>query len=249
MKHISKIFNKKEKENKDTSIANKNNYNNFLLGIEIETCFNLDIINNNFLYFKKTADASIKCPIKENVKPVEFVSNILSFSDFEVGTKFNQELITILSNSKGCLINQKKNISCGTHIHISNKTIDKKNYPNFDKIILYLWITKYQDIFKEKYYKYQNRENNPTCKLNYFPKNPKKYTSKYMLLNTKPSYITNKRYKLTDFWHFEFRGMGEIINREKILKDYIKEIIIFWENTIILYNTQYQNIIDKMKIT
>lgn len=248
----------------------KEKFSDYNFGIEIEICSNSPIeINtikddnnneNELKYFTKEKDISIRCGRNsDSIYPIEFISKMVKYKDIGIITsEFFIEMNNILSCGDECekrrtkggndTFSEEKFVSCGTHIHTSNKTITKKEYPNFDKIIIYTWIKYFQDDFISKYYLFQNRYKNPQCKKNTFDnfENNEGSKSKFKMLNTMPS-SENQKYNYEEIWHFEFRGLGEIINNSEIIPKYIYDLIELWKRAIKLYNTDYDKIIKNIK--
>jgi hypothetical protein len=246
-------------------------YDEYLFGIEIETCSNSPFAsktikddNNNEIelkYFKKEMDCSIRCnKDSENNYPIEFVSKIFKYKDLAENSDFYNEVKQIVGAGNSCLKRKTKGgniewskekfVSCGTHIHMSNTKITKKEYPDFDKIITYIWIIDYQNDFINKYYLYQNRYKNPQCKKNTlvnFEQNMYDSKSKFRMLNILPS-TENTKYNNEEVWHFEFRGLGEIVGNVEIFKKYIYDLISFWNDSVLIYKKDYKNIMEKITI-
>ena len=55
------------------------------------------------------------------------------------------------------------------------------------------------------------------------------------------------KYNNEEIWHFEFRGLGEIINNSEIIPNYIDDLIELWKRAIKLYNRDYDKIIKNIK--
>ena len=205
----------------------------------------LDIDYNGIVPYMVTEDSSVVCDYGE--KAVEFVTHepypivdIMNRKE-RIGAATHYILSEV---SKWCGWVGSKS-SCGTHVHMSGPwTIE--NYPYFDKCMRYLWIQYFQPYFVTKFYAHQDRFKN----TEYARLSDNKPIGKYEMFNVSP---TNKRYDI--YWHFEFRGYGEMIGRwddegHNRLEghQYLKMLMNLWEATAKLHDKLKLNEMAMVKI-
>ena len=192
-------------------------------------CGNDDGDRLNISPYEATQDGSIRCP--GNMTSVEYVTpdpfpivDIMN-KNTQIGTATD----AIMKLSSGCIENRDGNISCGTHVHMSYQGISKEDYPGFNVLMRYLWIAFYQPYCIIVFYKWQKRYKNKFAELSSaYPK------GKYEMFNEDPSIDSW-------FWHFEFRGYGEMRSQWENgrAKKYLKILMNMWLVAIDYY-THYK---------
>jgi hypothetical protein len=115
---------------------------------------------------------------------------------------------------------------------MSRKGITKENYPNFNVVMRYMWLTYYQPYCLARFYRYQNRYKNEYAE----PSSEKDIYEKYQMFNEKHS----RSLKPNEDWHFEFRGYGEMLSGWKedsgAAKEYMRVLMNMWLYAIDYYD-------------
>jgi hypothetical protein len=226
----------------------------FNVGIEIETGDLYDEVGNlKSKVFKTVQDSSVYGYSEENYNELgpgtEYVlkkiymkyfipkkhekikkrmNEILIDSHPSVNLKEDEEMREEMSADNGVDLSSEEFLSTtiekededtgGLHIHLSHDTITKDRYPNFARVFHELWVSRF---FKKLQAKYELRTNNRFCRIN-TDYEADKY-EKYRQLNIKNSFNEGET-----LWHFEFRGMGDIIGDMKkgaaYVDDYIRDL-------------------------
>ena len=188
--------------------------------------------------YKATRDSSIICG--KNTEAVEYITKEpYPIVDIMNGkTTIGKATNKVMNVSYGCSILdngfEEARITCGTHVHMSYKGIDKENYPGFNVVMRYLWIAYYQPHCLLKFYGFQNRYKNRFSSIS-----TDKPLGKNEMFNELPSQDST-------FWHFEFRGYGEMRSHWEngVAKAYLKTLMNLWLTAIYYYR---QNSINGVK--
>lgn len=172
--------------------------------------------------YEATEDSSIICG--EDTEAVEYITQKpYPIVDIMNGkTTIGEATNKVMNVSYGCSIVdngfEEARISCGTHVHMSYQGIDKENYPGFNVVMRYLWIAFYQPYCLFQFYGFQNRYKNRFSIISTAVPQ-----GKHEMFNELPSQDST-------FWHFEFRGYGEMRSHWKngIAKKYLKTLMNLW---------------------
>ena len=177
--------------------------------------------------YRATEDTSIVCD-DDDYTAVEYVTikpyPIVDIMDDRTTIgKVTREIIRLAHK---CGRDENGTISCGTHVHMSYNGITKLDYPNFNVAMRYLWIAYYQPYCLAHFYQFQNRHKN----VQYSKISTAEPVGKYEMFNEKPS-------ENSSFWHFEFRGYGEMSCKWKngVPQTYMKILMNLWLAAIDLY--------------
>ena len=191
----SKVF----KTVQDSSVTgySENNYNELGPGTEY-------VLKKIYMkYFIPKKHEKIKKRMNEilihshssvNLKKDEEMREEMS-ADYEVDL-FDEDLLDRTEN-----LEKEDEDTGGLHVHLSHDMITKEKFPNFARVFQDLWVSRF---FKKLQAKYELRTNNRFCRINTDYEADKH--EKYRQLNIKNSFNEGET-----LWHFEFRGMGDII--------------------------------------
>jgi len=184
--------------------------------------FVVDLTGIDIEPYVATKDSSIICG--EDTEAVEYITkkpypivNIMN-GNTTIGKATNK----VMNVSNGCSILdngfEEARITCGTHVHMSYEGIDKENYPGFNVVMRYLWIAYYQPHCLLQFYGFQNRYKNRFSSIS-----TDKPLGKNEMFNELPS-------QESMFWHFEFRGYGEMRSQWEngVAKAYLKTLMNLW---------------------
>jgi hypothetical protein len=192
--------------------------------------------------YKATRDSSIICG--EDTEAVEYITKEpYPIVDIMNGnTTIGKATNKVMNVSNGCSILdngfEEARITCGTHVHMSYNGIDKENYPGFDVVMRYLWIAFYQPYCLLQFYGFQNRYKNRFSSIS-----TDKPLGKNEMFNELPSQDST-------FWHFEFRGYGEMRSHWKngVAKAYLKTLMNLWLTAIDYYRQNNINGVKHIRI-
>lgn len=238
-RHVDKTFTDIDeilKQIENMGLQNDLMLSGFNVGIEIETGDLYDeAVSNNV--FKKVMDSSVtgysendynelgpgteyvlkkkymKYFIPKNHEKIKKkMNNILINSHPSVNLKEDEEMrekmmadndVDLFGSDLGFTsgVVKEDEDTGGLHIHLSHDMITKDKLPNFARVFHDLWV---QRFFKNLQTKYELRTDNRFCRIN-TDYEADKY-EKYCQLNIKNSFNEGET-----LWHFEFRGMGDII--------------------------------------
>jgi len=189
--------------------------------------------------YEATGDSSIVCGKWDETVAVEYVTKdpypIVDIMDGR--TKIGRATREIMRLAYACHENSRGDISCGTHVHMSYNCITKKDYPHFNKVMRYLWIAYYQPYCLVEFYTFQNRDDNSYSKVS-----TDEPIGKYEMFNENPSYDS-------EFWHFEFRGYGEMRSGwDDVAKKYLKILMNLWITALDYYKQNKISEVENIEI-